>query len=150
MAPASRSRGTRSLASTANPHTPTSVRHGFTLLEVLTSVVLLGLLASATMPMMLRLGRAHEHFTDRRGAQAALAVMARSGDVGAARAIPGHPEWRISQIDLTADPPPAPPIGVVPPVVPVHRWRWLVVRVGAEADAPILAQRLVLVLPERP
>src|SRR5205823_5070371 len=123
-------------------------RRAFTLLEVLAAVVLLGILASATVPMMLHLGRNHDRLTDRKEAAAALAAMTRASKLVDASSLPGHPNWQVQQVALAADPPSPPPVGVVPQIVPVHQWRWLVVRDGMGADAPILAERMVLVLPE--
>jgi prepilin-type N-terminal cleavage/methylation domain-containing protein len=125
-------------------------RRGFTLLEVLAAAVLLGMLAAAAVPMTLRLGRGRQILDDRRVAAAFLDQLASSPGrtVAEGSAVAGHDDWRFQAHDLDGDPSPPPAVGVVPPVAQTHRWRWVAVRAGSTPGAAILAERMVLVLPE--
>jgi prepilin-type N-terminal cleavage/methylation domain-containing protein len=121
------------------------MRRGLTLLETLAAVTLLGLVASATIPLTLRLGQGELAIDERLEAQRWLLVQEQgSGDVlDVVRPVKGHPGWwlhRRACFRTSARPPDDgwTPLG--------EAWLHLMVRTGTADDAPLLADRLVLVL----
>lgn len=119
-------------------------RAGFTVLEALTAVILLGLLAVAVVPLLR--GSASAALPERMQAAAWLATFAVPADPSAwqGRAIPDRPGWRLRISGLVADPEPAPPPGVAPPAGPARRWLLVAVVDGGDT---VLAETLVAILP---
>ncbi len=118
-------------------------RTAFTLLEALAAVVVLGLLATAVVPMLYRLGDAG--LDERLRAQSLLRLLAPptslTGDTVVP--IPGHPGWSLAVSALDAGPEPPPPAGSAPPVATSHRW--LVLRIR-NSRGQSLADTLVAVI----
>ncbi len=68
--------------------------HGFTLVEVLAAAALLGIVATAAVPLLQRVGAAHRA-QDRAEAAAWLSASGLRPKAGKAGTIPGHPDWTI-------------------------------------------------------
>lgn len=115
-------------------------RTGFTLLEALAAVVVLGLLATAAVPLLHRLG--DSGLDQRLQAQALLRSLALPERLpaGTVIAVPGHPGWNLEISALAPEPEPPPPAGTAPPAAPPHRWLLLAIR---DARGATLADTLV-------
>ncbi len=117
---------------------------GFSLLEVLAATVVLGLLAVAVVPLTGRLVSDDGRIYDRLAASEELlriepAALPRSG---IAMPLERHPGWWVRSEPLTAVVPVSPPGQA--DLRPQHGWQRVLVVDGPEADAEILAERLVL------
>lgn len=117
---------------------------GMTLLETLAAVTLLGLVAAAVIPITLRLGHGELALDARMEARRWLLGQQdpSTGGLDLIKPVKGHPGWYLHRRAFfrTSGKPPERPL---PP--PEHQWVHLVVRSGAERDAEILAERVVLV-----
>ena len=101
------------------------LRTAFTLIEVLAAVVILGLLATAIVPLQLRATARQTRTQDVIAAQAAIAAHMHDAafrlDAGQ-MAVPDHPDWTL-QIELIS-----PESGVSNPELLGRRWYRIVIR----------------------
>ena len=100
---------------------------GFTIIEALAAVVILGLLAAAVVPLLRSLGR--QTGSERLLAQGYLRALSPPDGLVAGMTMPigGHPGWRLTVSDLHAEAEPAPPSGQRPPAAPPHHWLLLTI-----------------------
>jgi prepilin-type N-terminal cleavage/methylation domain-containing protein len=113
---------------------------GFTLMETLAAVLVLGLLAAAAVPMLRRLdGPA---LAERLEAQAALRLLAQERQQeGVVREVPGRPGWSVHAEALAAGPEPPPPPGQAP--ADAHPHRWLLLRLRTSGGTVLAEQAVV-------
>ena len=119
------------------------MRSGLTLLETLAAATLLGLVASAVIPITLHLGHSELNLGERLEARRWLLGQADPATAGLdlIQPVKGHPGWYLHRrafLCTSGKSPDSPVIG------PEHTWVQLAVRAGAERDAEILAERIVL------
>jgi prepilin-type N-terminal cleavage/methylation domain-containing protein len=119
------------------------MRPGLTLLETLAAITLLGLVAAAVSPIAVRLGQGELGVAERLAARRWLLTQ---GDPGVAgndlvRPVKGRPGWFLHRRAFlrTSARPPQDPLAA-----PEHGWIHLQVRLGAERDAELLAERILL------
>jgi prepilin-type N-terminal cleavage/methylation domain-containing protein len=121
---------------------------GFTLLETLAAITVLGLVAAAVIPLSLDLGRARLGLDDQLRARSWLLNQGDTGkdDGDRVRAIGEHPGWYLHRITFlrTSAPTPASVRDA-----PDHRWVHLMVRLGPDPEAPLLADRVLITMPDR-
>lgn len=117
---------------------------GFTLLESLAAVIVLGLLAAAVVPLLRNLGQLT--LQERMQALVSLGTLAQREKLvpGTTRPVNGHPGWSLVVSELIAEPEPPPPSDRLPVAGPAHRWLLLSIR--ADAGGSALAETLVAVL----
>jgi prepilin-type N-terminal cleavage/methylation domain-containing protein len=116
---------------------------GFTLIEALAALVVLGLLAAAVVPAMRSIGGDRQR--ERWEAQNILRLLAAQDRLVEGVQTAGLPPGlRVEITALAAGPEPAPPGGMAPPAAPAHRW--LLVRVRGP-DGGILAETLAAAIP---
>jgi prepilin-type N-terminal cleavage/methylation domain-containing protein len=120
---------------------------GLTLLETLAAVTLLGLVASAVIPLTMRLGQGELELDARLEARRWLLGQ---GDPAVAgldlvKPVKGHTGWYLHRRAFfrTSG---KPVDGAITPSE--HQWVHLLVRAGPQPDAEILAERVVLVTSE--
>ncbi len=120
------------------------IRGGFTLLETLAAVIVLGLLAAAVVPLLRNIGKLT--LQERVQAQAYLRTLAVAEGLvpGTSRAVAGHPGWSLVVNALVAEPEPPPPADGIALAGPPRQW--LLVSIRDEASATDLAETLVAVL----
>lgn len=120
---------------------------GLTLLETLAAVTLLGLVASAVIPLTVRLGQGELALDARLEARRWLLGQQDPAAAGLdlVKPVKGHPGWYLHRRAFfrTSGKPVEGPI-----TPPEHQWVHLVVRAGPQRDAEILAERVVLVSSE--
>jgi prepilin-type N-terminal cleavage/methylation domain-containing protein len=120
---------------------------GFTLLETLAATVLLGLLATATIPLALRLGHGGLRVDDRLLAQETLQQLVNE-QPGLAHSgilpIATHPGWWLHRLPLVREPVPATTSMRLAP--PPYRWVHITLTDGPRAEDPILADVVALIL----
>lgn len=122
------------------------MRRGLTLLETLAAVTLLGLVATATIPLTMRLGRGELDIAERQEAQCwLLALNERNLEAfDVVRPVKDHPGWWLHQRAFFRTSARPRDDGWIPVG---NEWIHLMVRAGTTADAPLLADRVILVLP---
>lgn len=120
------------------------MRRGFTILEALAAVITLGLLAAAAVPLLRNLGRLSGG--ERLLAQGYLRALSPPDGLADGMTLPidGHPGWRLSVEELSAEPEPPAPAGGPPPAGPPRRW--LLLRIEADEGRERLAESVVAVL----
>ena len=120
---------------------------GFTLLETLAAITVLGVVAAAVIPLSLDLGRARLGLDDRLQARSWLLNQGDTGkdDNDQVRAITEHSGWYLHRVTFlrTSAPTPASVLDA-----PDHRWVHLMVRLGPDPDAPLLADRILIMMPD--
>ncbi|MEK7415634.1 MAG: prepilin-type N-terminal cleavage/methylation domain-containing protein [Planctomycetota bacterium] len=119
-------------------------RGGFTLLETLAAVAILGLLAITVVPMLRQLGQ--RTLSERVQAQHYLKTLAPHQNLvaGTMLTISDHPNWRLRINDLIAEPEPPRSPGFPAPVGPTHRW--LLVSIHASDNNETLAETIMAVI----
>jgi len=117
----------------------------FTLLETLAAVTLLGLVATAVIPMSLHLGQARLGIDEQVRARGWLLnqSVTRIDDFDQVRAIAEHPGWYLHRVTFmrTSAKTPASTWDA-----PEHRWVHLMVRSGPDPDATLLADRILMTM----
>lgn len=121
---------------------------GFTLVETLAAVALLGVVAAAVIPLNLQLGQARLGIDEQLRARSWLLSQGDSGidDSERISAIVDHPGWYLHRVTFlrTSAKTPATMWDA-----PEHHWVHLMVRLGPEPDATLLADRILVRTPDR-
>jgi hypothetical protein len=122
---------------------------GLTLLETLAAVTLLGLVAATAIPLTMRLGQAELDIGERLEARRWLSGQDDPGVAGLdlVQAVKGHPGWYLHRRGFVRTSAKPRDDAKAPPD---HRWVHLMVRRGAQSDAEILADRVILAMDAQP
>ncbi len=117
------------------------MRRGFTLLETLAALVVLGLLATAASSFALQLGRAEARTGERWQARILLQTLRQGGVLprqDGISDISGHPDWHLRQARLQEQ-------GISDPTTSVPRaWRLVEIVSGSGESQRVLADLVML------
>lgn len=119
------------------------MKRAATLLETLAAITLLGVVVSAVVPLILRLGDGERDLLERYAARRWLSTTTTLQDLTSDQTQPvkDRPGWYVQRRTFLRTSPPAPEVRF--PLQP-HGWVQYLLCRGPERDAEVLAERLVL------